>query len=106
MEIQGRTALVTGGAVRVGRALSLTLAQLGADVFVDYHRSAAAAEAVVAEVHAMGVRAWSIQANVGDPEAVNRLVRTVEETAGGVDVLVNSASPFIRAHLHETTLAT
>lgn len=104
MEMRGRTALITGGAVRVGRALSLALAQLGADVFVNYHQSAAASEAVVAEARALGVQAWSIQADVSDPQAVNRLVQIVEETIGGVDVLINSASPFIRAHLHETTL--
>lgn len=106
MDLHGKTALVTGGGVRIGRTLTLTLAQAGADVFINYHRSAAGAEAVAAESRALGVRAWPIQADVGDPEALARLVQTVEESAGGVDVLVNSASPFIRAHLHETTLET
>ncbi len=106
MDLQGKVALVTGGAVRVGRALSLALAQSGADVFINYHRSAAEAKIAVAEAHAFGVHAWSIQADVADPEAVARLVQSIEETTGGVDVLVNSASPFIRARLHETTLET
>ncbi len=105
MDSRGKIALVTGGAVRVGRALTLALAQSGADVFINYRSSAAEADAVVQEARAHGVRAWSIQADVSDPEAVTRLVQVIERTAGGVDVLVNSASPFIRARLAETTLA-
>ena len=46
-----------------------------------------------------------MQADIGDPEAVAGLVRTVEATFGGVDILVNSASPFVRKGLLETTLA-
>lgn len=103
MDSRGKIALVTGGAVRVGRALTLALAQSGADVYINYRSSAAEADAVVQEARAHGVRAWSIQADVSDPEAVARLVQVVERTTGGVDVLVNSASPFIHARLAETT---
>lgn len=104
MDLRGKIALVTGGAVRVGRALTLALAQSGADVFVNYRSSATEAEAVVREARAYGVRAWSIQADLSDHAAVARLIQAVEEAAGGVDVLVNSASPFIHARLADTTL--
>ena len=88
MDLRGKIALVTGGAVRVGRALTLALAQSGADVFVNYRSSATEAEAVVREARAYGVRAWSIQADLSDHAAVARLIQAVEEAAGGVDVLV------------------
>ncbi|MBN1920907.1 MAG: SDR family NAD(P)-dependent oxidoreductase [Anaerolineae bacterium] len=104
MDARGKIALVTGGAVRVGRALTLALAQSGADVFINYRSSAAEADAVVQEARAYGVRAWPIRADLSDPEAIARLVQIVEEIAGGVDVLVNSASPFICARLADTTL--
>jgi len=105
MKPQGKTAMVTGGAVRVGRALTLALARCGANVVVHYNSSAGAAKETAAEARALGVEALSVAANLGDPEAVAGLVRTVEGTFGGVDILVNSASPFIRGQLRDTTLA-
>jgi pteridine reductase len=104
MDPQGKTALVTGGAVRVGRALTLALARSGANVIVHYNSSAGPAEETAAEARALGVAASTVQGDIGDPEAVTRLVRAVEATFGGVDILVNSASPFIRGQLHDTTL--
>lgn len=105
MNPQGKTALVTGGAVRVGRAMTLALARSGANVVVHYNSSAGPAEETAAAARALGVEALIVQADLGDPEAVAGLVRAVEATFGGVDILVNSASPFIRKGLHETTLA-
>jgi NAD(P)-dependent dehydrogenase (short-subunit alcohol dehydrogenase family) len=103
MDLQGKTALVTGGAVRVGRALTMALARNGAHVVINYHRSAAAAEEAAEAARALGVEALTVQADLADPDAVRALVPAVEARFGGVDVLVNSASPFIRAGLAETT---
>lgn len=105
MNLQGKTALVTGGAVRVGRALALALARGGANVIVHYNSSVGPAEETAAEARVLGVEALPVQADIGDPQAVAGLVRAVEATFGGVDVLVNSASPFVRKGFHETTLA-
>jgi NAD(P)-dependent dehydrogenase (short-subunit alcohol dehydrogenase family) len=104
MNPQGKTALVTGGAVRVGRALTLALAQHGANVVVHYNSSADQAEETAAAARALGVAALTVQADIGAPEAVAELVRAVETTFGGVDILVNSASPFIRGRLQDTSL--
>ncbi|MGB7623509.1 MAG: SDR family NAD(P)-dependent oxidoreductase, partial [Terriglobia bacterium] len=54
MELHGKTALVTGGALRVGRAIALTLAERGANVVVNYNRSADAANNTVKEIEAHG----------------------------------------------------
>ncbi|MEJ5312309.1 MAG: SDR family oxidoreductase [Anaerolineae bacterium] len=105
MNPQGKTALVTGGAVRVGRAMTLALARRGANVVVHYNSSAGPAEETAAEARALGGKALTVQADLGDPAAVAGLVRAVETAFGGVDILVNSASPFVRKQLHETTLA-
>jgi NAD(P)-dependent dehydrogenase (short-subunit alcohol dehydrogenase family) len=104
MNLQGKTALVTGGAVRVGRALTLALARSGANVVVHYNSSVGPAEETAAEARALGVAALTVQADIGDPKAIAGLVRAVEATSGGIDILVNSASPFIRGQLHDTTL--
>ena len=94
MQIQGKTALVTGGAVRVGKAITLALARAGANVVVHYHSSAGEAEATAAEARALGVKALTARADVADAEQVRGLARAVEAQLGGVDILVNSASHF------------
>jgi NAD(P)-dependent dehydrogenase (short-subunit alcohol dehydrogenase family) len=94
MKISGKTALVTGGAQRVGKALTLALARAGANVVVHYHTSAASAEETAAEARALGVRALAIQADIADPGAVEAMSARATAELGGVDILVNSASFF------------
>jgi NAD(P)-dependent dehydrogenase (short-subunit alcohol dehydrogenase family) len=96
MDLKGKTALVTGGAHRVGRAISLAFAQAGANVVVNYHASASDAAATCAEIQTMGVGALPIQADVSNPEQVLEMVATANRCFGGVDVLVNSASIFVQ----------
>ena len=94
MDAAGKVALVTGGARRVGRALSLGLGRAGADVAVNYHSSSAEARSVVGELEAMGRRAVAIQADVSRRSEIQRLVRTVGDEFGRLDILVNSAASF------------
>ncbi|MFS8638815.1 MAG: glucose 1-dehydrogenase [Gemmatimonadota bacterium] len=99
MDLNGKVALVTGGARRVGRALSLALARAGADVVVNYFQSAEAAEQTVADIVALGRRAIAIQGDVSSKEVADMLVRRTAETFGRLDVLVNNASTFETAPL-------
>lgn len=94
MNIVGKTALVTGGAHRVGKAITMMLAQQGANVVVNYHSSAAAAQQTIAEAKALGVEAMAIQGDVSVLDDVQRMVHLVQERFGGVDILVNSADLF------------
>ncbi|HEX5727557.1 MAG TPA: SDR family oxidoreductase [Longimicrobiaceae bacterium] len=102
MELAGRVALVTGGAVRVGRALSLALAGRGMRLVVHYHASADAAEALCARVRAAGGEAVAIGADLSRGAETERLAREAVAAFGGVDVLVNSAAVFPPARLEET----
>jgi len=104
-ELAGKTALVTGGAVRVGRAIALELARAGADVAVGYHRSAAAARATARDIKALGVRAVALRADVGRPAEARRLVAEAARRLGRLDVLVNNAAVFFRTPLATTTPA-
>ncbi len=106
MEIKGKVALITGGAARVGRAITLMLAQAGAHVVVNYNSSAAAAAETVAQAQAFGVDAFAMQGDVSDLDAVQRLTDATLERFGGVDILVNSASYFGRTSLPTDDLAT
>jgi len=60
-ELAGRVALVTGGAVRIGREIACALADAGADVAVGYHRSSSDARATVRDLEARGVRAVALR---------------------------------------------
>ena len=92
MKIEGKTALITGGAHRVGKAITMTLARAGANVVVNYFSSDAAARETVAEAQALGVGGLAVQADVGDLEQARALVAAAADRFGAVDILVNSAS--------------
>jgi 3-oxoacyl-[acyl-carrier protein] reductase/pteridine reductase len=96
MELTGKVALVTGGAHRVGKTITLLLASVGAHVVVNYHTSASAAQQTVAEAQALGVQAIAVQCDVADWAAVQRMGQTIHSHFGGVDIIVNSASYFAR----------
>lgn len=88
------TALVTGAGKRLGRAMALYLAARGHDVAVHYASSAEEAEAVVAEITAMGRRAVAVQADLLDEAQVETLVPRAVAALGPLTVLVNNASIF------------
>jgi NAD(P)-dependent dehydrogenase (short-subunit alcohol dehydrogenase family) len=92
MQIAGKTALITGGAHRVGKAITMTLARAGANVVVNYYSSDAAARETVREAQALGVDALAVQADVGDMAQARALASAAEDRFGAVDILVNSAS--------------
>ncbi|MBI2218302.1 MAG: SDR family oxidoreductase [Candidatus Rokubacteria bacterium] len=89
-------ALVTGGAIRLGRAIALALAEAGMDVAIGYHRSSSEARRTVADLERRGVRAVAIRADLTRPGAAARLVERAATALGGLEVLVNSAAAFRR----------
>jgi pteridine reductase len=105
MEIEGRVALVTGGARRVGRAFALGLAGAGADVLVNYHSSEHEARETVAAIETLGRRAIAVQADVASSDGVRALVDAAQRGFGRLDILVNSASLFERTPVPEISEA-
>jgi len=103
-KIAGR-ALVTGGAIRVGRAIALALADAGFDVAIGFHRSATEARRTVAALRQRGVDATAIQADLRDAHAARALVAGAARELRGLDVLVNSAALFYKTPLGTTTRA-
>ncbi|MCC6147041.1 MAG: SDR family oxidoreductase [Anaerolineaceae bacterium] len=95
MEIKGKTALVTGGAQRVGKGITLGLARAGANIVVNYHSSAEEAAQTVREAEALGVSGLAVQADVSDWEQVQRMFEEVNNKTPGVDILVNNSSLFL-----------
>lgn len=104
MSAAGKTALVTGGAIRVGRAIALALAGAGTRVGITYRSSAREAEVTVAELRALGAAACAVRCDQRDPDQVTAAAAAVEAALGPVDILVNSAAVFRRTPLPEATL--
>jgi 3-oxoacyl-[acyl-carrier protein] reductase len=91
IDLTGKSALVTGGARGIGKAICLNLARQGADIaFVDVGRPEVA-EATVAEIEALGRRAIYIAADVTDPDACVKAVGAAVDAYGKIDILVNNA---------------
>ena len=86
-----KIALVTGASRGIGRGIALQLGREGWDVCVNYIEQKEAAEAVAAELRAMGRRAMVCQADVANREAVFAMVQAVEQELGPVSLLVNNA---------------
>ena len=91
MPLTGKRALVTGASKGIGAGIALALAREGADVAVNYNSDATGAEAVVAEIRAMGRNGVAIGADVGQVAECQRLVTEAAEALGGIDILVNNA---------------
>src|SRR5688572_23865726 len=96
MNLKGRTALVTGGAIRVGKAIALELAGRSANVAITYRTSARQAGETAAELRAHGVRAETVRCDQRHPEQITWAVAEVERVLGPIDVLINSAAIFRR----------
>lgn len=93
MDLRGKRTLVTGAAVRVGRAIALEFARRGSAIVLHYRSSAAEAERTAAEVRALGAPCETARADLSRAEEVRRMV---EGLAAPLDVLVNSASLFFK----------
>jgi len=91
-----RTALVTGGAQRLGRAIALALAGAGFDVAIHYRDSAAGAANTVATIEALGRRAVALPADLAIEAQVSGLLPAASAALGPIGVLVNNASVFER----------
>lgn len=90
MHLKGKTALVTGGAQGIGRAIALALARAGADVAVSDINLQKAGE-TAAEISALGVKSAAIEGNVANPESAQAMVDKAVSELGKLDILVNNA---------------
>jgi pteridine reductase len=102
--LEGKTALVTGAGRRIGREISLALADAGVNIVAHYRRSSDDAQGLRRELTARGVKAWLIEADFEDVGETERLFPAVLQSSGPIDILVNNASVFLPDTIHEMDL--
>jgi NAD(P)-dependent dehydrogenase (short-subunit alcohol dehydrogenase family) len=108
-ELEGKTALVTGGGRGIGRGIAERLAESGALVAVNYASNTHLADDTVAAIEAKGGRAFAIQARIGAPGAIEALVKGLDEEferrtgQTGLDILINNIGGGDYATLEMTT---
>ncbi len=103
-DLRGKSALVTGGARRIGRAIALVLAQAGADVTITYRESESDARETTNEIQHLGQRAQSILCNVRSESSVRDAVAATVRFHGRLDILVNNAAVYETVPLDQITL--
>ncbi len=104
-QLLAKTAVVTGGAKRIGREIALTLARAGANVAITYRISADEAGATLSDLAALDVNAIAVRCDLDSPDGITGMVEAVVEKFGGIDLLVNNAGSFESARLEEITVA-
>jgi 3-oxoacyl-[acyl-carrier protein] reductase/pteridine reductase len=104
LPLSGRSALVTGGARRIGREIGLFLARAGADVSITFRSSGDEAAQTVKEIEAMGRRALAVECEMRSEASVRAAVTGVASRFGRLDLLVNNAAVFASAPLESITL--
>jgi 3-oxoacyl-[acyl-carrier protein] reductase len=99
-DLDGRTALVTGGSRGIGRAACLAFARAGADVVVHYRSFGDEAEAAAKEIRSLGRRAKTVQADVTSPDEVRRMLSEIDE----LHILFNNAGIYPPGALESVTV--
>ncbi|NIS83252.1 MAG: SDR family oxidoreductase [Anaerolineales bacterium] len=105
MDLQGKTAIVTGGARRVGRAIALALAERGCNLVIHHNASVDAAEQTANQIRDLAVKAVPVQADLSQYEGVRELYQEVDRAGLGIDLLVNSAAIMETVNLLSATEA-
>jgi 3-oxoacyl-[acyl-carrier protein] reductase/pteridine reductase len=103
--LQGKTALVTGAARRLGRASALALAEAGADVAITFRHSAREARETVVDLSGSGVRAFALRCDVTDEASVRAMMKDAGRELGGIDILVNNAANYEAVEFEQLTVS-
>ncbi len=102
--LEGKVALVTGGARRIGRALCLALARQGADIVFTFRNSEIEADSLVSEIASLGRDAEAIRCDVRDPVSVGEAVAEAADFDGRLDILVNNAGVYYTTPFEEISV--
>lgn len=92
--LRGKACLITGAALRLGRASALALAHAGADVAITFRNSARQAQHTVVDLTSLGVRAFALHCDITDEASVKSMMQEAGRELGRIDILVNNAANY------------
>jgi 3-oxoacyl-[acyl-carrier protein] reductase/pteridine reductase len=104
LPLAGKSVLITGGAVRLGRSTALALAKAGADVAITFRNSGREAQHTVIDLAALGGRAVALHCDITREQSVKACIREVSRELGGLDILVNNAANYETVEFDKLTL--
>jgi NAD(P)-dependent dehydrogenase (short-subunit alcohol dehydrogenase family) len=102
--LRGKTCLITGAALRLGRASALAMAQAGADVAITFRNSAREAQRTVVDLASLGVRAFALHCDITDEASVKSMMKEAGRELGHIDILVNNAANYATAEFERLTV--
>jgi len=105
LPLLGKTALITGGAKRLGRASAVALARSGADVAITFNHSVREAQHTVIDLTSVGVRAFAIHCDVTSEKSVKAMLKEAFRELGAIDILVNNAANYETVEFDKITVA-
>jgi 3-oxoacyl-[acyl-carrier protein] reductase/pteridine reductase len=100
----GKTALITGGAKRLGRASALALARAGADVAITFSQSVREVQHTVVDLTGIGVRAFALRCDITDEKSVKAMIKEAVRELGGINILINNAACYETVEFEEISL--
>lgn len=106
MELNGKTALVTGGAIRIGKAVATALAKRGVNLALVYNRSGESAHQLKSDLASTGVAIELFQVDLTDLDSITPLFEKIHQKLGNIDVLINNAGIFPKGKLMDLNKAT
>ncbi len=103
MEIKNKTALITGGAKRIGKEIALGLAKEGCNLVIHYNSSEKESDELIDQLRNLNIKAYKVKANLLDENDLNLLVEKTLNLVESVDILINNASIYYKTPLYSTT---
>ena len=91
LNLEGKSAIVTGGSVGIGAAIALKLAECGANVAINYRKHKEEAEEIIQKINGFGSKGLLVQADISNFNDADKMLKTVIDKFGGIDILVNNA---------------
>ena len=87
LNLEGKSAIVTGGSVGIGAAIAVKLAECGANVAINYRNHKEEAEGVIRKIESFGRKALLVQADISNFTDAGKMVEAVKRYFGGIDIL-------------------
>jgi len=106
MDLKGKNILITGGATRLGAAISTGLAKLGANILIHFNHSEEEAKKIQSEIEKMGQKAWIVQADFSKSDDLPKISDFLKKENISIEILINNAANFLDGSALQTSTKT